>query len=219
MHDIRVTGFRWVPPFAQGLIRDLRVRWALQEAGLSFEVDLIDFSERDSDTHVAKHPFGMVPVFEAEGQDLFESGAIVLQIAEKSETLMPRDPNGRAATIAWMFAALNTVEPPLEALLAIDLLHGGEEWADLRRPGAIEAVNARLRPLANRLGGRDHLTGRFSAADILMTTVLRFIRHTELVAAFPEVEAYVQRCQARPAFRKALSEQIAGYARNEPVAA
>jgi glutathione S-transferase len=219
MHDIQVTGFRWVPPFAQGLARDLRVRWALEEAGLPFETDLLDLDERTSEAHIARHPFGMVPVFQAAGQELFESGAIVLQIAERSETLMSRDANARAMTIAWMFAALNTVEPPLDALLAIDFLHAGEEWARLRRPGSVEAVNTRLLRLEGALEDRDYLTGDFSAADILMATVLRLIRHTDLVASFPTVETYLERCEARPAFRRALTEQARGYAGNEPIAA
>jgi glutathione S-transferase len=219
MDNISVTGFRWAPPFAQGIVRDLRVRWALEEAGFPYEVDLIDFSYKDSDAYRVKSPFGLVPAFEADGRGLFESGAILYRIAERSEVLMPQDPDGQADTVTWMFAALNTVEPPVDSLSVMDLQHGDKEWVKLRRPGAVEAVNVRLRALAAWLEGREYLVGRFTAADILMTTVLRLIRHTDLVAEFPTLHAYVRRCEARSAFRRALEDQMAGYIRNEPVAA
>jgi glutathione S-transferase len=219
MDKITVTGFRWAPPFAQGLIRDLRVRWALEEAGLSYEVSLIDFGDLSAHAYRQKHPFGMVPAFEADGRKLFESGAIVHHIAADSDALMPADRHGRADTVAWVFAALNTVEPPVQNLSVMDLLHGEEPWAKLRRPGAVDAVKVRLDALSAWLDGRDYLVGRFTAADVLMTTVLRLIRHTDLVAEFPVLDVYVKRCEARPAFQKALSDQMADYARNAPVAA
>jgi glutathione S-transferase len=122
-------------------------------------------------------------------------------------------------TLKWLFVALNTIEPPVDQLLATDLVYGAEEWSRLRRPGLVEQVKGRLASLARSLDGRDYLTGRFSIADIAMTTVLRFIRHTDLVAAFPVLDAYLRRCEARPAFQKALNEQMAGYARNTPAAA
>jgi glutathione S-transferase len=217
MEKIAVWGFRWAPPFAQGLVRDLRVRWALEEAGLAYESRLIGFEERNSDTYRRKHPFGMVPVFESGSETLIESGAIVYSIAENCEALMPS--SRRAETLAWMFAALSTVEPPAQTLLAIDLLHREEEWAKLRRPGAVDNVMVRLAALSKWLDGREYLLGRFTAADILMTTVLRLIRHTDLVAGFPVLDAYVKRCEARPAFQTALRDQMADYARNTPVAA
>ncbi|WP_438010748.1 glutathione S-transferase family protein [Sorangium sp. So ce321] len=219
MDKITVTGFRWVPPFAQGLVRDLRVRWALEEAGLPYEVRLIDLEERSSSAYRQKHPFGMVPTFEADGQGLFESGAIVHHIAADSEALMPADRHGRASTVTWMFAALNTVEPPIQNLSVMDLQQSEEQWAKLRRPGAVEAVKVRLSALSAWLDGRDYLVDRFTAADVLMTTVLRLIRHTDLVAEFPVLDAYVKRCEARPAFQKALREQMADFARSAPVAA
>jgi glutathione S-transferase len=219
MDGITVTGFRWAPPFAQGLVRDLRVRWALEEAGLPYEISLIDLGEKDSDAYRRKHPFGLVPAFEADGRGLFESGAILHQIAEASEALMPEDRQGRADTVTWMFAALNTVEPPVNNLSVMDLQHGEEEWAKLRRPAAVEAVNVRLSALAAWLDGRDYLVDRFTAADVLMITVLRLIRHTDLVAGLPTLKAYVGRCEARPAFRRALDDQMAGYNRNAPVPA
>jgi len=217
MEKIAVWGFSWVPSFAQGLVRDLRVRWALEEAGLAYESRWIDIEERKSDAYRRKHPFGMVPALESGDGTLIESGAIVHAIAEQCEALMP--PDRRAETLTWMFAALNTVEPPLWNLLVIDAQHQGEDWARLRRPGAIDEAKARLAALSTCLDGREYLLDRFTAADLLMVTVLRFVRHTDLVAGFPRLDAYVKRCEARPAFRAALRDQMAGYARNAPVAA
>jgi glutathione S-transferase len=219
MERIIVWGFRWAPPFAQGLVRDLRVRWALREAGLPYETRLIGVEEWTSAAHRRRHPFGMVPVLEADGRLLTESGAIVYAIAKRSAALMPEDEAGRDRTLAWMFAALNTVDPPVQALFDIDVSHGAETWARSRRPDIVKAVEVRLGELADALGGRDHLLGRFTAADILMVTVLRFVRHTELVAALPTLAAYVARCEARPAFGEALGEQMAEYALNAPAAA
>jgi glutathione S-transferase len=212
-----VWGFRWVPPFAQGLIRDLRVRWALEEAGRSYESRVIGVEERKTDTYRHKHPFGMVPVFESGDQTVIESGAIVHSIAENCEALMP--PGRRVETLAWMFVALNTIEPPVNALSVMDLQHPGEEWVKLRRPGAVDDVNVRLAALSEWLDDRDYLLGPFTAADILMTTVLRLIRHTDLVARFAVLDNYVKHCERRPAFQKALRDQLAVYARNAPVAA
>ncbi|WP_438029960.1 glutathione S-transferase family protein [Sorangium sp. So ce233] len=219
MDKITVTGLPWVPPFAQGLVRDLRVRWALEEAGVPYEVRLVDSGERSSHAYRRKSPFGMVPAFEADGRGLFESGAIVHHIAADSEALMPPDRHDRASTVAWMFAALDTVAPPIQNLFAMDLQHGEEQWAKLRRPGAVDAVKVRLGALSAWLDGRDYLVDRFTAADILMTTVLMFLRHTDLVTEFPVLDAYVKRCEARPAFQRALRDQMADYARNAPVAA
>jgi glutathione S-transferase len=217
MEKIAVWGFRWAPPFAQGLVRDLRVRWALEEAGLAYESRLIGIEERNSDAYRRKHPFGMVPVLESGGETMIESGAIVYSIAEGCEALMPA--GRRAETLAWVFVALNTVEPPVQTLSVIDLQRHEEEWAKLRRPGAVDDVMVRLAALSEWLDGRDYLLGRFTAADILMTTVLRLIRHTDLVAGFSVLDAYVKRCEARPAFQRALRGQMADYARNAPVAA
>jgi glutathione S-transferase len=214
---IAVWGFRWVPPFAQGLVRDLRVRWALEEAGRSYESRLIGVEERNTDAYRHKHPFGMVPVLESGGETVIESGAIVHSIAENCEALMP--PSRRAETLAWMFVALNTIEPPVNALSVMDLQHQEEEWVKLRRAGAVDDVNVRLAALSEWLDDRDYLLGPFTAADILMTTVLRLIRHTDLVARFAALDNYVKRCEARPAFQKALRDQLADYARNTPVAA
>jgi len=217
MEKIAVWGFSWVPPFAQGLVRDLRVRWALEEAGLAYESRWIGIEERNSDAYRRKHPFGMVPVLESRDGTLIESGAIVHAIAERCEALMP--PGRRAETLTWMFTALNTVEPPLWNLFVIDQLNHDEEWAKLRRAGAVDEVKARLAALSECLDGRGYLLGHFTVADILMTTALRFIRHTDLLAGFPRLDAYVKRGEARPAFQAALRNQATGYARNAPIAA
>ena len=217
MDKITVTAFRSAPPFAHGLVRDVRVRWALEEAGLRYESEAV--VDRNSAVYRQKQPFGMVPAFEADGLELFESGAILHLIAEESEALMPTDRAGRAKTLAWMFAALNTVEQPIWNLFLMDTQHAEEPWVALRRPGAVEAVKVRLGALAAWLEGRDYLTGRFTVADILMATALRFLRHTDLVAEFPVLDAYLKRCEARPALQKALSDQLADYARNDAVAA
>lgn len=217
MQQIAVWGFSHVPPFAQGLVRDLRVRWALQEAGLAYESRRIDPQERNAAAYRRRHPFGMVPAVEWGGETRIESGAIVHAIAEQSDALMPSEL--RTETLTWMFAALNTVEPPLWNLFVMDRLHQGEAWVKLRRPGAVDEVKARLGALADWLDDRDYLLGCFTAADILMATVLRFIRHTDLLAGFPTLDAYVKRCEARPAFVAALQDQMAGYALDAPVAA
>ena len=187
---IRVSAFRWVPPFARGLVRDLRVRWALQEAGLPYEERLIGPEDQMSESYRGLQPFGQVPAYEEDGLVLFESGAIVLHVAERSEALMPSDPKRQARVKTWMFAALNTMEPRIQNLAEIDLFHAEEAWAKLRRPAAVEAAKARLANLAGCLGGRDYLEDRFTAADLLMTTVLRILRHTDLVAQMPVLEAY-----------------------------
>lgn len=217
MTMIRVSAFRWVPPFAQGSVRDLRVRWALEEAGLAYEERLIGPKDQTSESYRALQPFGQVPAYEEDGLVLFESGAIVLHVAGRSEALMPYDFRGRARVITWMFAALNTVEPHIQNLVEIDFFHAQEEWANLRRATAVAAVKARLANLAGWLNGRDYLEDRFTAADLLMTTVLRDLRHTDLVVQVPVLEAYRLRCEARPAFQKALADQMTAFAKNAPL--
>jgi glutathione S-transferase len=219
MKDIAVWSFRFAPPFAQGLLRDLRVRWALREAGLAYETRLIGAEERTMAPHRQRHPFGMIPVFEADGRQLIESGAIVYAIARESQALMPEDEAGRDRTLAWMFVALNTLDVPIQALFDIDVLSREEPWAPPARPHAVSNVERRLGELAEALGDRDYLLGRFTAADIMMATVLRFIRHTDLATSIPSLAAYLQRCEAREAFRQALDEQLAEYAVNAPAAA
>jgi glutathione S-transferase len=210
---ITLTAFRWVPPFAQGLSRDLRVRWALEEAGLAYRTRQIDFPDQDTPEHRSRQPFGQVPVYEEDGLTLFESGAIVMHIAERSPALMPGDAAGRARARTWVFAALNTVEVAIQPLAEIDLFHASEDWAQARRPRAEERVRQRLRDLAARLDGRDWLEDRFTAGDLMMAAVLKILRHTELVAAEPAVAAYLARCQARPAFARAERDHLAAFER------
>jgi glutathione S-transferase len=209
---ITVTAFKWVPPFAQGLVRDLRVRWALEEAGLRYEVKLLADGEKDGADYRAWQPFGQVPAYEENGLKLFESGAIVLRIAERSETLLPGDPAARARAVEWLFAALNTIEPQIQNLAGIDLFYADQEWARLRRPDAEGAVRKRLAELAAALGDKPFLDGpRFTAGDLMMATVLRIARHTELVAE-AGLGDYLARCEARPAFQRALAGQMAAFA-------
>jgi glutathione S-transferase len=213
---IRVCAFRWVPPFAQGLVRDLRVRWALEEAGLAYEERLIGPEDQKTEAYRRMQPFGQVPVYEEDGLVLFESGAIVLHIAERSEVLMPSEQHARARTKTWMFAALNSMEPFLLNFVALDAFYANEEWAKLRRPSALEAAQARLAALADWMKGREYLEDRFTAGDLLMTTVLRVLRQTDLLEKMPVLDAYRKRCEARPAFQKALAAQMAPFAKNAP---
>ena len=218
MSAIKVSAYRWVPPFAQGLVRDLRVRWALEEAGLPYEQRLLDFRDKP-EGYRKLQPFGQVPSFEEGALVLFESGAIVQHIAERSTALLPADPSARARAMSWMFAALNTVEPPIMFLVQIDLKFADDAAAMQVREGAVDAVKGRLESVAAWLGERDYLEDRFTAGDLLMVTVLRILRHTDLVASIPALAAYVARCEARPAFQKALAAQMAVFADNAPSSA
>jgi glutathione S-transferase len=208
---ITVSALRWVPPAARGLVRDLRVRWALDEAGLSYKTKLIGPEEQKSKEYRAMQPFGQVPVYEEGELVLFESGAILLHIAERSDILLPTDPKARARATTWVFCALNSIEPHIQNLTLIDLFYADQEWAKQRRPGALEFAQKRLASLAESLGKRDYLEDRFTVADLLMTTVLRIPRHTDLVAQFPTLDAYRLRCEARPAFKRALDAQLADF--------
>jgi glutathione S-transferase len=203
-----LTALRSVPAFAQGLVRDLRVRWALEEAGIPYRERLVGSEDRTTATYRALQPFGQVPAIEDGAFKLFESGAIVLHIAERCQVLMPSDTEGRARTSAWVFAALNSVEPAVQNLAEIDLFHAGAAWTEARRPGTVGMVQTRLAALEGWLGGRDYLEGRFTAGDLLMTTVLRILRHTDIVAGRPVLQAYQARCEARPAFGRALADHL-----------
>jgi glutathione S-transferase len=195
------------------------VRWALEEAGLPYEERLLAQGDQDQPEYRALQPFGQVPVYEEDGLTLFESGAILLHIGERSEALLPSDPAARARAIQWVFAALNSIEPHVWNLALIDIFYAQEEWAKLRRPGALQFAEKRLDALATRLEDKAYLeNGRFTAGDLMMTTVLRILRHTDLVAQRPNLDAYQQRCEARPAFQKALADQLAPFERNAPPA-
>lgn len=212
--SIEITAFRWVPDFAQGVVRDLRARWALEEAGLDYRVRLLD--QQRPPEYLKEQPFDQVPCFSDGEVRIFETGAIVQYIGEQSDDLLPRDPQGRFRAIQWTYSALNSVEPALINLLLIDLFFTGEEWAKLRRPGAEDFVRQKLKRVSDWLGDKEWLEDRFTIGDLLMVTVLRFLRHTELVAEFPNLAAYLKRGEARPAFQRALSDQLAVYAANQP---
>jgi len=218
MAHIRLTTFRWVPDFVQGLVKDLRVRWALEEAGLAYQEKLLNVGEHNLPAHRALQPFGQVPVYEEEGLALFETGAIVMHIGQRCPTLLPTDPAKRARAITWMFAALNSVEPAVQDLASIDLFFANEEWAKLRRAGAEQYAQLRLDGLAASLAGRDYLEGEFTAGDLLMATVLRIPRHTGLVNSMPVLAAYQARCEARPTFQRALAAHFAPFEKYAPAA-
>ena len=216
---ITVSAFRWVPPFARGLVRDLRVRWALEEAGLPYRTRLIGADDQKSTSYRALQPFGQVPAFEENGLTLFESGAILLHIAQRSEALLPADAKARARATTWMFAALNSIEPHIQNLTAIDLFHAEQDWAKARRPAALQLAQSRLASLSDWMEDRNYLEdNRFTVADLLMTTVLRIPRQCDLVAQYPTLEAYRLRCEARPAFERALDAQMADF-QDRPAAA
>ena len=212
--DIEITAFRWVPEFAQGLVRDLRPRWALEEASLDYRVRLLD-EERPRE-YLLEQPFDQVPVFRDGAVHIFETGAIVQYIGEKEERLLPRDPQGRYRAIQWTYAALNSVEPALINVLLIDVFSAGEEWAKLRRPGAIDFARLKLKRISDWLGDKEWLEDRFTIGDLMMASVLRFLRHTELVAEQPNLKAYVERAEQRPAFQRALADQLAVFKEHQP---
>jgi len=217
--DIEITAFAWVPPFARGLVRDLRVRWALEEAGLSYRERLLDPTTVRPEDYFLEQPFGQVPIYNHGSVRMFESGAIVLHIAEGCDALTPSDPTGRARTMSWVFAALNSIEPMVTELANIDIFNAEAEWARARRPEAEQKVRERLGRLSNGLGDRDHLEDRFTAGDLMITTVLRILRHTDLVAEHPNLAAYQARCETRPAFGRALEAQLAAFVERRPAEA
>jgi glutathione S-transferase len=209
---ITISAFKWVPDFARGQVRDLRARWALEEAGLPYRTRLLEQGDQDKQDYRALQPFGQVPAFEEDGLVLFESGAIVLYIGERSETLLPKDAGARARATQWLVAALNSVEPFLMNVALIDLFYVNEEWAKLRRPGAVAFAQKRLSALSKSLGERPYLDGdRFTAGDLMMTTVLRILKHTDIVTSDKRLASYVERCTARPAFKRAFDAQIGDF--------
>ncbi len=211
---ITISAFKWVPPFAQGHVRDLRARWALEEAGLPYRERLIDRDDQGSAAYRALQPFGQVPALEEDGLVMFESGAIVLHIAARSEALLPAQDPARSRAVTWLLAALNTIEPVVQPLAEIDVFYADQEWAKLRRPDAETAVKRRLAELSAWLGDREYLDGGFTAGDLMMATVLRNLEHTDLLDAEPTLKAYLARCLGRPAFRRALDAQLAAFTRH-----
>jgi len=206
---ITLTAFDRSPDGGKGLARDTRVRWALEEVGQPYAVRLVSFAAMKQPAHLALHPFGQIPTYEEGDLALFETGAIVLHIAQRHAGLLPDDANARARAIAWMFAALNTLEPPVLDLVTVRLVEGDKPWARERLPLVQDRIRDRLTRLAARLGDADWLDGGFSAGDLLMVSVLLRLRASGLLDEFPTLAAYVVRGEARPAYQRAFAAQLA----------
>jgi glutathione S-transferase len=206
---IIITAFERSPDGGKGLARDTRVRWALEEVGQPYEVRLVSFRAMKQPAHRALHPFGQIPTYEESDLALFETGAIVLHIAEHHAGLLPKDANARARAITWMFAALNTVEPPILELATATLLEGDKPWSKARLPLVEDRVRNRLGQLSARLGDADGLDGAFSAGDLMMVSVLLRLRSSGILDEFPNLAAYVAGGEARPAYKRAFAAQLA----------
>jgi glutathione S-transferase len=215
---ITITAFERSPDGGKGLARDTRIRWALEEAGQPYEVRLVSFRAMKEPAHLALHPFGQIPTYEEGDLVLFESGAIVFHIAERHSGLLPNDANGRARALAWMFAALNTVEPHIVELSYIRLLEGDKPWSRERVPLIESRIRDRLKPLSVHLGNADWLDGEFSAGDLMMVSVLiRLKASASILNEFPNLAAYVARGEDRPAYKRAFAAQLAINATKRPV--
>jgi len=206
---ITITAFERSPDGGKGLARDTRVRWALEEVGQAYEVRLVSFSAMKEPAHRALHPFGQIPTYEEGDLALFETGAIVFHIADHHAGLLPKDGNARARAIAWMFAALNSVEPPILELANARLLEGDRPWSKERVPLVADRARDRLKQLAARLGDADWLDGAFSAGDLLMVSVLLRLKPSGMLGEFANLAAYVARGEARPAYQRAFAAQLA----------
>lgn len=204
-----ITAFEQSPDRGRGLARDMRVRWALEEVGQPYDVRLLSFQAMKKPDYLALHPFGQIPTYEEGDLVLFESGAIVLHLAQRHAGLLPVDENARARAIAWMFAALNSVEPPIVELGMAKLLEGNEPWYEQRLPILKDRLRKRLGELSHRVGNADWLDGEFSAGDLLMVSVLLRWKASGLVNEFPNLSAYVARGEARPAYKRAFAAQLA----------
>ncbi len=206
---ITITAFERSPDGGKGLARDTRVRWALEEAGLPYEVRLVSFRAMKEPAHLALHPFGKIPTYEEGDLTLFESGAIVLHIAERHAGLLPDDTGARARAITWMFAAVNTVEPPILELSTAKFQEGDKPWSEERLPLVRDRIRSPLRQLSARLGNADWLDGAFSAGDLMMVSVLLRSRPSGILDEYPNLAAYVARGEARPAYQRAFAAQLA----------
>ncbi len=206
---ITITAFERSPDGGKGLARDTRVRWALEEVGQPYEVRLVSFRAMKEPAHLALHPFGQIPTYEEGELVLFETGAIVLHIAQHHAGLLPDNENARARAITWMFAAINTVEPPILELVTAKLIEGDKPWQAERLPLVEERIRNRLRQLAARLGDADWLDGGFSAGDLMMVSVLLRLRSSGILDEYPNLAAYLARGEARPAYKRAFAAQLA----------
>jgi glutathione S-transferase len=204
-----ITAFERSPDGGKGLARDTRVRWALEEAGQPYQVRLVSFAGMKQPAHLALHPFGQIPTYEEGDLQLFETGAIVFHIAERNAGLLPDEANARARAIAWMFAALNTVEPPILDLVTVKIIEGDKPWSAERLPLVAARIRARLDQLSTRLGDADWLDGAFSAGDLLMVSVLLRLRMSGILDEYANLAAYVARGEARPAYGRAFAAQLA----------
>lgn len=204
---ITLTVFDRSPDGGRGLARDTRIRWALEEIGQPYEVKPVTFGEMKEADHLARHPFGQIPTYEEDGLVLFESGAILLHIAGKAPGLLPEDPQARAVT--WVFAAINTVEPPILELQNAKLIEGGAPWAADRLPLVQDRIRTRLKELSAHLKDDDWLEGRFSAGDLMMVSVLQRLKASGLLDEYPNLTAYIARGEARPAYQRAFADQYA----------
>jgi glutathione S-transferase len=213
---ITISAFESSPDGGQGLARDMPVRWALEEVGQPYQVRLLSFAAMKEPPHLARHPFGQIPTYEDGDLVLFESGAIIFHIAERHAGLLPHDADARARAITWMFAALNTVEPPVVNLDVAELLESDKSWSEERLPLVKDRIRDRLSQLSRRLGDLEWLDGSFSAGDLLMVNVLRRLKGSGLVEEYPNLCAYVARGEARPAFKRAFDAQRAVFSRNSP---
>ena len=211
-----ITAFERSPDRGRGLARDMRVRWALEEVGQPYEVRLVSFGAMKEPAHRALHPFGQIPTYEEGDLALFESGAIVFHIAERHAGLLPDDANARARAITWMFAALNTVEPPILECGTAKLLEGDKTWYAERLPLVEDRVRERLEQLSGRLGDADWLDGAFSAGDLMMVSVLLRCKPSGILDEYPNLAAYVARGEARPAYKQAFAAQLAAYTGKPP---
>jgi glutathione S-transferase len=213
---IVITAFERSPDGGKGLARDTRVRWALEEVGQPYEVRLVSFRAKKEPAHLRLHPFGLIPTYEEGELALFETGAIVLHIAEHHAGLFPDDADARARAITWMFAALNTVEPPILELVTARIVEADQPWAEERLPLVKDRIRDRLVQLSARLGDHDWLDGAFSAGDLMMVSVLLRLRPSGLLDEFPKLAAYVARGEARPAYERAFAAQWAINGGNPP---
>lgn len=204
-----ITAFANSPDKGRGLARDTRVRWALEEVGQPYEVRLLSFAEMKQPGHLALHPFGQIPTYEASDLALFESGAIIFHIAERHTGLLPDDAKARARAVTWMFAALSTVEPPIIELQNLVLLERDQAWYEQRRPLVEARVRERLDQLSALLGEVDWLDGAFSAGDLMMVSVLQRLGSSGILNSYPNLSAYIARAEARPAFKRAFAAQLA----------
>ena len=208
---ITITAFENSPDGGKGLARDTRVRWALEELGQPYEVRLVSFRALKEPAHLALHPFGQIPTYEEGDLALFETGAIILHLAQRYPGLLPPEANARARAISWMFAALNTVEPPILDLVTAKILEGDKPWAAERLPLVVERIRARLDQLSARLGDAEWLDGAFSAGDLMMVSVLLRLRPSGILNGHPTLAAYVARGEKRPAYKRAYDAQAAVY--------